>query len=69
MEKKNLKRLKRSVIPTEFIKQHNAIWGMEQWVSFCETLDTKGYMPINLEHVRQLLEDRKIDYLAKKNKG
>ena len=69
MEKTNLKRLRRSVIPMRFIEAHGAVWGMEQWLSFCDLLVTKGYMPINLKHVEQLLNDKKIDFLAQKNKG
>jgi len=69
MEKKNLKKLTRSAIPMKFIREHDAVWGKEQWSSFCRLLESKGYMPINLEDVRQLLENRKADYLAKKSNG
>lgn len=66
-EEENLKRLSRVAIPMNFVKKVNGVWNHEQWLEFCESLETKGYTPINFDQVGLLLEKKKAEYLAKKN--
>ena len=65
MQEKNLKKLKRTSIPMNFVKKVNGVWDHNQWNDFCETLKDKGYTPIDLDQVGQLLEDKKVAFLAK----
>jgi hypothetical protein len=63
----NLKKLRKTVIPINFVKKNNGAWNHEQWLEFCEMLKEKGYTPINFDQVGLLLEKKKADYLAKKS--
>ena len=65
MEEKNLKRLKRTAIPMNFVKKVNGVWDHDTWLDFCSTLEDKGYTPIDFDQVGQLLEEKKATYLAK----
>ena len=65
-EEVNLKKLRKTVIPINFVKKNNGAWNHEQWLEFCETLQNKGYTPIDFDQVGLLLEKKKADYLAKK---
>ena len=62
----NLKKLRKTVIPINFVKKNNGAWNHEQWLEFCEMLQNKGYTPIDFDQVGLLLERKKVDYLAKK---
>jgi hypothetical protein len=62
----NLKKLKKTVIPINFVKKNNGAWNHEQWLKFCEMLEEKGYTPIDFDQVGLLLEKKKGDYLDKK---
>jgi len=65
MEEKNLKKLRRTAIPMNFVKKVNGVWDHNQWEQFCGTLEDKGYTPIDLDQVGLLLEEKKAAYLAK----
>ena len=62
----NLKKLRKTVIPINFVKKNNGAWNHEQWLEFCEMLQNRGYTPIDFDQVGFLLERKKVDYLAKK---
>ena len=61
----NLKKLRKTVIPINFVKKHNGIWNHDQWLDFCQTLESKGYTPIDFDQVGLLLEEKKVAYLTK----
>ncbi len=61
----NLNRLKKTVIPINFIKKNKGAWNHQQWLEFCQKLQDKGYTPINFDEVGLLLERKKLDYLSK----
>ena len=65
MKEKNLKRLKRTSIPMNFVKNVEGVWDHKQWEEFCSTLEDKGYTPIDFDKVGLLLEDKKVTYLSK----
>ena len=66
-EEVNVKKLRKTVIPINFVKKNNGAWNHEQWLEFCETLKEKGYTPIDFDQVGLLLEKKKADYLAQKS--
>ncbi len=62
----NLKKLSRTSIPMNFIKKNRGTWNHVDWESFCDSLDNKGYTPIDFDEVGVLLEKKKVAYLKKK---
>ena len=63
----NLKKLKKTVIPINFVKKYNGSWNHEQWLEFCQSLEEKGYTPIDFDQVGLILEEKKASYLAKQS--
>ena len=61
----NLKKLRKTVIPINFVKKHNGTWNHEQWLDFCKTIESKGYTPIDFDQVGLLLEEKKVACFAK----
>ena len=61
----NLKKLKKTVLPINFVKKNNGSWNHEQWLEFCRKLEDKGYTPIDFDEVGLLLENKKRNYLSK----
>ena len=57
MSEKNLKKLKKTGIPMNFVKKVNGVWDHDMWLEFCDTLDKKGYTPIDFDQVGILLEE------------
>ena len=47
----NLKKLRKTLIPINFVKKNNGAWNHEQWIEFCEMLQEKGYTPIDFDQV------------------
>ena len=66
MSEKNLEKLKKTGIPMNFVKKVNGVWDHDMWLEFCDTLDKKGYTPIDFDQVGILLEEKKTAFLAKK---
>lgn len=68
MDKKaeNLKKLSRTNIIMNFIKKNSGSWDHQTWLEFCDYLTEKGYTPIDLDKVGELLETKKAAYLASK---
>ena len=64
----NLKKLTKSPIPMNFVKKHNASWNHQDWLEFLDNLKEKGYFPIDTDKVGLLLEEKKAQYIAQKNK-
>lgn len=62
----NLKKLAKTSIPMTFVKKNNAEWDHQAWTEFCDSLESKGYTPIDFDQVGLLLEQKKADYMAKK---
>lgn len=65
MKEKNLKRLRRTPIPMNFVKKVNGVWDHNQWEEFCAMLEEKGYTPIDFDQVGLLLEEKKVTFLSK----
>lgn len=59
----NLKRLEKTSLPKDFVKNHNGEWNHRDWLEFCAFLEEKGYTPIDLDQVGLLLEKAKADFL------
>lgn len=59
----NLKRLERTSLAKDFVKNHNGEWNHRDWLEFCAFLEEKGYTPIDLDQVGLLLERAKADFL------
>ena len=59
----NLKRLEKTSLPKDFVKNHNGEWNHRDWLGFCGFLEEKGYTPIDLDQVGLLLEKAKADFL------
>ena len=64
----NLKKLTKSPIPMNFVKKHNATWNHQDWLDFLDYLKEKNYFPIDTDKVGLLLEEKKAQYIALKNK-
>lgn len=64
----NLKKLTKSPIPMNFVKKHNASWNHQDWLDFLDYLKEKNYFPIDTDKVGLLLEEKKAQYIALKNK-
>ena len=64
----NLKKLTKSPIPMNFVKKHNATWNRQDWLDFLDYLKEKNYFPIDTDKVGLLLEEKKAQYIALKNK-
>ena len=64
---KNLKKLSRTPILMNFVKKNEGKWDHDGWMTLCESLEEKGYTPIDFDEVGALLEKKKEAYL-KKNK-
>ena len=64
----NLKKLTKSPIPMNFVKKHNATWNHQDWLDFLDYLKEKNYFPIVTDKVGLLLEEKKAQYIALKNK-
>lgn len=64
----NLKKLTKSPIPMNFVKKHNATWNHQDWLNFLDYLKEKNYFPIDTDKVGLLLEEKKAQYIALKNK-
>ncbi len=68
-EDKNLKKLRKSPIPSNFVKKMNGSWNHQDWLGFLDFLKEKGYEPINHDAVGLILEEKKAQYLeAQKGK-
>ena len=64
----NLKKLTKSPIPMNFVKKHNATWNHQDWLDFLDYLKEKNYFQIDTDKVGLLLEEKKAQYIALKNK-
>lgn len=64
----NLKKLTKSPIPMNFVKKNNATWNHQDWLNFLEYLKEKNYFPIDTDKVGLLLEEKKAQFIAAKNK-
>lgn len=67
-EETNLRKLTRSPIPMNFVKKKNGSWNHQDWLDFLDYLKGKSYFPIDTDRVGLLLEEKKAQYLALKNK-
>ena len=66
---KNLQKLSRTSIPMNFVKRTEGQWEHDQWLNFCESLNQKGYTPIDFDSVGLLLEKKKELYFSRKERG
>ena len=64
----NLKKLTKSPIPMNFVNKHNATWNHQDWLDFLDYLKEKNYFQIDTDKVGLLLEEKKAQYIALKNK-
>ena len=64
----NLKKLTKSPIPMNFVKKNNATWNHQDWLNFLEYPKEKNYFPIDTDKVGLLLEEKKAQFIAAKNK-
>ena len=55
----NFNRLRRSDIPSSFVKKHNGIWNHQDWLDFCKQITDAGYSPMHLDKLGSLLESLK----------
>ena len=62
----NLKKLRKSPIPMNFVKKQKGEWNHQDWLNFLEYLKGKNYFPIDTDRVGLLLEEKKAQYLAVK---
>lgn len=67
-EEANLRKLSRSPILTRFVKKHNGAWNHQDWLDFLEYLKEKKYFPIDTDRVGLMLEDKKAQFNAAKEK-
>lgn len=65
IKEKNLAKLRKSVIPMNFVKKNEGVWDHSKWEEFCKNLKVKGYTPIDQDQVGLILEEKKAAYLAK----
>ena len=63
----NLKRLAKTKLPIEFVREHAGECDHQAWLEFCSSLEEKGYTPIDLDQVGLLLEQKKVEYWAERN--
>lgn len=63
-EEDNLKRLAKSNVISNFVKENNGCWDHEKWLGLCDTIQKKGYSPIDFDKVGLMLEEKKASYLA-----
>ena len=63
----NLKRLRRTPLPMNFVKRNLGCWDHDKWDDFCLHLQTKGYTPIDFDAVGLLLEEKKVSFLTRNN--
>lgn len=61
----NLKKFVRSAIAENFVKDHNGVWGHQEWLDFLNELNEKGYMPIDTDQVGMILEEKKVAFFSK----
>ena len=61
----NLKKFARSTIAATFVKNHNGVWGHEEWLGLLKDLEEKGYMPIDTDAVGMILEEKKVAFFSK----
>lgn len=65
VKEKNLQKLAKTVVLTNFVKKNNGTWNHKQWEALCASI-AKKYSPINFDQVGIVLEQKKAAYLAKK---
>lgn len=58
----NLKRLAKTKILPNFVKENNGSWGHEEWLGLCATIEAKGYAPTDFDQVGLMLEEHKVKY-------
>ena len=59
---KNLVRLAKNSLAQDFVTRHNGEWNHTDWLEFCAFLEENGYMPIDLDRVGLLLEQKKSEF-------
>lgn len=62
-EDANLKKLRKSPIPMNFVKKQKGAWNHQNWLDFLKNLEEKQYFPIDTDKVGLLLEEKKRQYL------
>ena len=68
LEETNLRKLSRSPIPMNFVKKQNGSWNHKDWLEFLDYLKSKNYFPIDTDRVGLLLEEKKAQFLAAREK-
>lgn len=68
-EDSNLKKLRKSPIPMNFVKKQNGIWDHQNWLDFLKNLEEKQYFPIDTDKVGLLLEEKKKQYFEAQNEA
>jgi uncharacterized alpha/beta hydrolase family protein len=63
LKEENLKKLKKSPVIRNFVKERNGCWNHEQWLEFIETKVKPKYDPIDVDQVGLLLEEKKAQFM------
>ena len=63
-----LARLAKTTLPKDFVESHCGEWNHQDWLDFLDYLKEKNYFPIDTDKVGLLLEEKKAQYIALKNK-
>ena len=65
----NLKKLRKSPIPMNFVKKQKGSWNHQDWLDFLKNLEEKQYFPIDTDKVGLILEEKKKQYLEAQKEG
>lgn len=64
-EDNNLRRLKETTLAAEFVEKNRGEWDHRAWMEFCQTVESHGFFPIDLDQVGLHLEAKKSDYFGR----
>ena len=64
IRKSNQKRLFKTDILGDFVRNNNGTWDNVKWIHLCEYLSNSGHMPIDLYQVFSKLEQERKDYFS-----